>query len=90
MTSSRIAELAVQVGAEEVAPFDFHFRQRQLEQFVQLLAQECVTLCNDTQKSYRKHRMSTSDFQDKNMYAEGEAACDVIRFNIKKHFGIAT
>jgi hypothetical protein len=47
-----------------------------------------MTICEETQAAYFKHRKATDDFQDKNIYAEGEAASDIIKYKIKKHFGV--
>jgi hypothetical protein len=59
-----------------------------LEKFAELIVRECVTMCEETQAGYFKHRKAADDFQDKNIYAEGEAACDVIKYKMKKHFGV--
>jgi len=58
------------------------------EKFAELIVRECMTLCDDTQADYLKHRKATSDFDEKNIYAEGEAASDVIKYKMKKHFGV--
>jgi hypothetical protein len=58
------------------------------EKFAQLIAQECMGLCEETQAEYLKHRRATSDTDEKIIYAEGEAACDVVRYKIKRHFGV--
>jgi hypothetical protein len=58
------------------------------EKFALLIAQECMGLCAETQAEYLKHRQATSDSDEKIIYAEGEAACDVVRHKIKRHFGV--
>jgi hypothetical protein len=58
------------------------------KKFAELIVKECVTMCDDTRADYFKHRKSADDFQDKNIYAEGEAASDIIKYKIKKHFGV--
>jgi hypothetical protein len=58
------------------------------EKFAELLLKDCIAVCDETRKSYFKYRKESDDFQDKNIYAEGEAASDVIKYKIKKHFGI--
>lgn len=54
----------------------------------ELLVRECLTQCDKTRADYFKHRKAADDFTDKNVYAEGEAASDIIKYKIKKHFGI--
>lgn len=43
--NERIQELAVRVGAHEVAPHDFLFRQEQLQKFAELIVRECISEC---------------------------------------------
>lgn len=59
------------------------------EKFAELIVRECMTICKETQANYFKHRKVADDFTDKNIYAEGEAASDIIKYKIKKHFGVA-
>jgi hypothetical protein len=47
-----------------------------------------MTMCDTVSADYLKHRKGAFDFQDKNIYAEGEAACDIIKYKMKKHFGV--
>ena len=56
--------------------------------FAELIVRECMSMCDETQADYLKHRKATMDFEEKNIYAEGEAASDVIKYKMKKHFGI--
>ncbi len=57
-------------------------------QFAELIVQECMQMCDNVSADYLKHRKAADDFQDKNIYAEGEAACDIIKYQMKKHFGV--
>jgi len=59
-----------------------------LEKFAELIVEECMTMCDTVSADYLKHRKGAFDFQDKNIYAEGEAACDIIKYKMKKHFGV--
>ena len=56
--------------------------------FAELIVGECMTMCDETRADYLKHRKAADDFTDKNIYAEGEAASDVIKYKMKKHFGV--
>jgi hypothetical protein len=56
--------------------------------FAELIVAECMTMCDNVSADYFKHRKAADDFQDKNIYAEGESACDEVRCEIKKHFGV--
>ena len=60
----------------------------ELEKFAELIIRECVQCCDTVSADYLKHRKGAFDFQDKNIYAEGEAACDIIKYKMKKHFGV--
>ena len=62
--------------------------EQTLEKFAELIVQECMTMCDNVSADYFKHRKAADDFQDKNIYAEGESACDEVRYEIKKHFGV--
>jgi tRNA(Ile)-lysidine synthase TilS/MesJ len=62
--------------------------EHKFEKFAELIVAECMSMCEETQAGYFKHRKAADDFQDKNIYAEGEAACDVIKYKMKKHFGV--
>jgi hypothetical protein len=59
-----------------------------LEKLVELIVKECMTMCDETRADYFKHRKAADDFTDKNIYAEGEAASDIIKYKMKKHFGV--
>jgi hypothetical protein len=58
------------------------------KKFAELIVQECMTMCDNVSADYFKHRKAADDFRDKNIYAEGESACDEVRYEIKKHFGV--
>jgi hypothetical protein len=85
--NERIKELAEQCVTRKFyvdhASEDFDYKK-----FAELIVRECMTMCDDTRADYFKHRKSADDFQDKNIYAEGEAASDIIKYKIKKHFGV--
>jgi hypothetical protein len=63
-------------------------REQIFEKFAELIVEECMTMCDTVSADYLKHRKGAFDFQDKNIYAEGEAACDIIKYKMKKHFGV--
>lgn len=58
------------------------------EKFAELIVAECMTMCDDLKTQYFKSRRFTTDFGEKNRYAEGEAACDIIKYKMKKQFGV--
>ncbi len=95
--NERILELAEQAGlkqrvwnslGKELPMWQEDPDNPGLEKFAELLLKDCIAVCDETRKSYFKYRKGSDDFQDKNIYAEGEAASDVIKYKIKKHFGI--
>lgn len=59
-----------------------------VKKFAELIVAECISMCDNVSADYLKHRKGASDFQDKNIYAEGEAACDIIKYKMKKRFGV--
>ena len=59
-----------------------------LEKFAELLVRECMTMSDELKAQYLTSRKSTMDFDEKNIYAEGEATCDVLKYKMKKHFGV--
>ena len=56
--------------------------------FAESIVRECMSFCDETRSAYLKHRKASDDFTDKNIYAEGEAASDIIKYKMKKHFGV--
>jgi len=58
------------------------------EELAQLIVQECMSMSDELKAQYFTSRKSTMDFDEKNIYAEGEAACDTLRYKMKKHFGV--
>jgi hypothetical protein len=64
------------------------WRSAQLNKFAELIVKECMTMSDELKAQYLTSRKSTMDFDEKNIYAEGEAACDVLKYKMKKHFGV--
>jgi hypothetical protein len=58
------------------------------KKFAELIVKECMTMSDELKAQYLTSRKSTMDFDEKNIYAEGEAACDVLKYKMKKHFGV--
>ena len=82
--NERIKELESQCWeARQYGPPWFNAKK-----FAELIVEECMTMCDTVSADYLKHRKGAFDFQDKNIYAEGEAACDIIKYKMKKHFGV--
>lgn len=90
--NDKIKELAEQATTVMVpksgdhAGMEFHCFDK--EKFAELIVRECVTMCDETRADYFKHRKAADDYTDKNIYAEGEAASDIIKYKMKKHFGV--
>lgn len=60
----------------------------ELGRFAEEVVRECVSLCEDLKFQHRSYRMEETDFSMKNIYAEGEATCDLLQHKMKKHFGV--
>jgi DNA-binding ferritin-like protein len=85
--NERIRELAKE-AAREMNETGTYSEPKFQEKFAELIVQECMTMCDNVSADYFKHRKAADDFRDKNIYAEGESACDEVRYEIKKHFGV--
>lgn len=79
--NERIREIMLEAGyaAPELAG--------RANKLVELLLNECISIAEQERAEYEKHRKSTFDFDEKNIYAEGEAACDSIKYRIKLRLG---
>ena len=85
--NERIRQLAKE-AAREMNETGTYSEPKFQEKFAELIVQECMTMCDNVSADYFKHRKAADDFQDKNILAEGESACDEVRYEIKKHFGV--
>ena len=56
--------------------------------FAELIVKESMTMCDELKAQYFTWQKGTMDFDEKNIYAEGGAACNVIKNKMKKHFGV--
>lgn len=59
-----------------------------LERFAERIVRECLSICDKETAEYVKFRQGTSDFDEKNIYAEGEVAAMGIKYKIKHLFGV--
>ena len=79
-------------GLKDTVPEDVFIANvcvsNEMKKFAELIVLECMRTCDETQAAYLKHRKASDDFQDKNIYAEGEAVCDIIKYKMKKQFGV--
>lgn len=82
--NERIKVLAEQATTEEHDGFRYFDKQK----FAELVVHKCMAICDEQKAYYFGERMATDDFIDKNMYAEAESACDIVRYKMKKHFGV--
>ena len=86
--NERIKSLLAKAHLDVKEEFGIIDTNRVAEKFAELIVQECMSMCDERRAVYFGHRVAADDFVDKNMYAEGEAACDAIRYKIKQHFGV--
>lgn len=90
MNQERIREL--KEAATEVVFFSPSTEREQkefnIEKFAELIVRECMSMCEETGAAYLKKCKASYDFKDKNIYAEGERASDIIKHKIKKRFGV--
>jgi hypothetical protein len=80
--NERLKELMIEAGyaAPELAG--------RAQVLVQLIVKECMTMSDDLKAQYLASRKSTMDFDEKQIYAEGESACDIIKYKMKRQFGV--
>jgi len=57
------------------------------EYFTKLIVKECIDICNEEKADYTKHKKFAYG-EEKDIYNEGEAACDTIKRVMKKRFGV--
>lgn len=69
-------------------PISSHIPPGYTEKLAELIVQECIHLTAETEASYSLIRRVTFDFNEKNIYAEGEVAAKVVATKIKQHFGV--
>ena len=89
--NERFKELASQAADGMLsydAEGDWRLNEKEAMKFAELIVRECMLFCDETRSDYLKHRKASDDFTDKNIYAEGEAASDIIKYKMKKHFGV--
>ena len=82
--NERLQNLAREAGHFEFNKWDYF----DINKFAELIVKESITMCDELQAQYFTSRKSTMDFGEKQIYAEGEAACDIIKYKMKKHFGV--
>jgi hypothetical protein len=93
MNEQRIKELADQAWVYQMTVYEYDgvrtYGEREQvfskEKFAELIVAECMTMCDDLKTQYFKSRRFTTDFDEKNIYAEGE---DIIKYKLKKQFGV--
>ena len=56
--------------------------------FVHLIIQECMNMCDEEKVEYNKLRKNAWDQEEKEIYAEGAAACDTLKYKMKRNFGV--
>lgn len=59
-----------------------------IEKFANLIVLECMKMNDELKEKYFIQRKGASEFNEKNIFAEGEAACDKLRNMFKAHFGV--
>jgi hypothetical protein len=59
-----------------------------LEEFAELVVQECLRECDHVSAQHKKHRAFTLDFNEKNILAQGETAAVMIKNAIATKFEI--
>lgn len=87
--NERIKELQFQAAAQ-VNPLleGSEWQQVFVENFAELIVRDFVAICETEKADYIKNRKAAYDFEEKQIYAEGEAACDTLKYKAKHRFGV--
>lgn len=90
--NEQIKQLAVQAKLWAMDntnfPISSHIPAGYTEKLAELIVHKCMAICDEQKAYYFGERMATDDFIDKNMCAEAESTCDIVRYKMKKHFGV--
>ena len=82
-------ELWTQVCLEVNPEFDeLCMTMGRTKRFAELVAMDCVSLCNKLEAEYFKDQKNEWDFDVKHIYAEGGVACSKLKTQIKNRFGL--
>lgn len=88
--NQRLAELASQADvwarSDNSAMVFEVWQERYTQHLTKLIMQECMAQCDALSQQYLQHRKGTTDFDEKNIYAEGEAACDTLKYKLRRMF----
>ena len=88
--NERIKELVIKAynnTGQPEAEFLSVFMRCYSEKLAELIVNDCVSICDEQSEDYLKNRKIATDFDEKCIFAEGEAACDIVKYKIKKYFG---
>ena len=88
MNHDKVDALLTQSGCRFEFLHDKDYEDFSPYNFAELIIQECIHLCAETEASYSLIRRMTSDFSEKNIFAEGEVAARVVATKIKQHFAV--
>lgn len=59
-----------------------------MAELAQLVVKHCIDICDAEKLDYTINRKAAYDYEEKQIYAEGEAACDGIKYKIKHGLGV--
>ena len=88
MMNERIKLLTEQATKQVTKPDGHYIVQEWQRVFAELIVRECMSMSDELKAQYLSFRKNTMDFDEKHIYAEGEAACDTLKYKMKKHFGV--
>lgn len=63
-------------------------QRAELEEFAELIVYECLYECDRVAAQHKKHRSFTLDFIEKNIFAQGETAADMIKKAVAAKFKV--
>ena len=60
----------------------------QIREYTKLILANVIDVCELECADYKKYAKTSTTYEDKSLYMKGAAACDAIKFEIKRRFGV--
>jgi hypothetical protein len=85
--NKRIKELALQVAAMETDTTLIMYDD-EIARFAELIIKEVFAVTNTIKANYLRNQLATTDFGEKNIFAEGQNALNHLDAELQRRFGV--
>lgn len=85
--NKRIKELAQQVAAKETDTTLVMYDD-EIARFAELIIKEVFAATNTIKANYLRQQLATTDFGEKNIFAEGRTALSHLEAELQRQFGV--